>query len=187
MKSFVQVLMKWVVGKTPSPQSTQQQLSAEEARLRLGQSTGVPVGQEAEYVAQYDNFKNQLLAGAFNSLLFLSPSSLERLPKQYQHDILLLKLSAQMQTGDLAAARALVRGLDQQGCPRHKLAQTMTAALVFSQARLHVLAGQVQQARAQFAEALSILHQGGVNTSELTDTWLRNLQKQHAVHGVVHA
>lgn len=187
MKSFVQVLMQWVIGKSPSPQSTQQQLSAEEARLRLGQSTGVPVGQEAEHLAQYDNFKNQLLAGAFNSLLFLSPASLERLPQQYQHDILLLKLSAQMQTGDLAAARALVRGLHQQGCSRHKLAQTMTAALVFSQARLHVLAGQVQQARTQFAEALSILHHGGGNIPALTDAWLQNQQKTTIPHEAVHA
>lgn len=186
MKHFVHVLMQWVVGKIPSSADPKPQLSAEDALLRLGQTTGVPVGKEAEYLAQYESFKNQLLAGAFNSLLFLSPSSLERLPQHHQHEILLLKLSAQMQTGDLAAARALVRALDQQGCSRNKLAQAMTAALVFSQARVHVLVGQVQQARAQYADALSILHHGGVDVRELTDRWLSN-QHQTASDEVVHA
>lgn len=185
MKSFVKLLTEWVIGRRANPSAQQ---SAEEALLRLGQSTGQMVGKNAEHLERYETLKVELLEGNFNNLLFLSPYSLERMPQDLQHNILLLKLSAQLQSGDMAAARALTRKLLGQECPTHTIARTMTASLVFSQARLHRMAGQEKQAKVQYIEALSLMHCGGtgIDIHALADTWLNKQPKPHAPTEAVH-
>lgn len=179
MKTGFVAFIQWLTGR----RAIEPQLgSAHSALLRLGHSPeGVGLELAQHQTQLYERLRTQLVLGSLNGLLSLSVDRVERLAMR--NDILLLKLSAVLQSGDMAAARALARSLLSHGCEKEQLARAMTAALVFSQARLSLLVGLEDKARTQYAEGLDVL-QFGMDNDLLAEAWVSR-QKTGVQSGVI--
>lgn len=159
-RSFLAVIIAWA-------RSGFRHSSASNARLRLGhQSSLVEIPQQQQL---YERLKSQLMFGSLGELLAISPDGFQC--PVFRTRLLLLKLSALMQNGDVTEARVLSGLVMALGCGKEELARYLMSAVVFSQAGLSFRLGQEEKAQQQYIDGLRIL-QIGVDEKLMAQAWL---------------
>ncbi len=166
-RSFLSVIFSWAKGSFRFS-------SATTAAPRLGlQSPLVDTPQQQQL---YERLKSQLMFGSFSELLAISHDEF-RCPI-FRTRLLLLKLSALMQNGDVTEARALSAHVMALGCGKEELARYLMSAVLFSQATLSFRLGHEDKAQQQYVDGLRVL-QIGVDEKLMAQAWLAQRKATH--------
>lgn len=158
-KSFLAVIIAWARSGFRH--------SSSNAPLRLGhQSSLLETPQQQQL---YERLKSQLMFGALGELLAISPDDFQC--PVFRTRLLLLKLSALVQNGDVTEARVISGLLMTLSCRKEDLARYLMSAVVFSQAGLSFRLGQEEKAQQQYVDGLRIL-QIGIDEKLMAQAWL---------------